>query len=109
MSATTEIKKICRQIVDNFQPQKIILFGSNASGESSADSDIDLLVVMPFDGRGVEQAIKIRQCVSSKMPIDLIVRTSKQIQERIGLEDFFIKEIVERGKVLYEADNARMG
>lgn len=108
MSAESEVKKICRQIVDNFQPQKIILFGSNASGKSGADSDIDLLIVMPFDGRNVEQAIKIRQCVSSKMPLDLIVRTSKQIQERIKLEDFFIKEIVERGKVLYEADNARM-
>jgi len=109
MSVASEIKKVCRQIVDNFQPQKIILFGSNANGKRGEDSDIDLLVVMPFDGRNVEQAVKIRQCVSSKIPLDLIVRTSNQIQERIALEDFFIKEIIERGKVLYEADNAGMG
>jgi predicted nucleotidyltransferase len=103
-----EIQNLCRQIVENFNPQKIILFGSHAYDEPSSDSDVDLLVVMDFDGRGVEQAIKIRQSISGKMALDLLVRTPAQIEERLSLGDFFVKEITERGRVLYEADNAGM-
>lgn len=103
-----EIQSLCRQIVDNFNPQKIILFGSHAYGKPNTDSDVDLLVVMDFDVRNVEQAVKIRQKISSKMPLDLLVRTPNQIEERLNLGDFFIEEITGRGKILYEADNSRM-
>ncbi len=50
MNVKSEIKNLCRQIVENFNPQKIILFGSHAYGKPNADSDVDLLVVMPFEG-----------------------------------------------------------
>lgn len=108
MKIKAEIKNLCRQIVENFQPQKIILFGSHAYGKPNADSDVDLLVVMSFECRSVEQAIKIRQRIYPKMPLDLLARTPAQIKERLSLGDFFIKEIIERGKVLYESENARM-
>jgi predicted nucleotidyltransferase len=106
MRVNAEIKNLCRQIVEKFQPEKIILFGSYAYGKPNADSDVDLLVVMPFEGRTVNQAIKIRQNISGKMPLDLLVRTPGQIKERLSLGDFYIREIIERGKVLYESGNA---
>ena len=109
MKINAQIKNLCRQIVENFQPQKIILFGSHAYGKPNADSDVDLLVVMPFECRSVEQAIKIRQSVYPEMPLDLLARTPAQIEERIGMGDFFIKEIIERGKILYESEDAGMG
>jgi len=103
-----EIQNLCRQIVENFNPQKVILFGSHAYGKPSEDSDVDLLVVMPFEGRNHEQVVKIRQKIKTSVPLDLLVRTSEQVRERIEMEDFFMREIAERGKVLYEADNAGM-
>ncbi len=108
MKINDEIENLCRQIVEGFNPQKIILFGSHAYGEPNADSDVDLLVVMPFDCRSVEQAIKIRQGIYPRIPLDLLARTPSQIEERLGLGDFFIKEIIECGKVLYESENAGM-
>ena len=106
MKVNAQIKNLCRQIVENFHPQKIILFGSHAYGKPNADSDVDLLVVMPFECRSVEQAIKIRQNIYLEVPLDLMARTPSQIEERIGLGDFFIKDIIERGKILYESENA---
>src|SRR4028118_330834 len=106
MKVNAQIKNLCRQIVENFHPQKIILFGSHAYGKPNADSDVDLLVVMPFECRSVEQAIKIRQNIYLEVPLDLMARTPSQIEERIGLGDFFIKDIIERSKILYESENA---
>jgi len=108
MKVDEKIKDLCRQIVENFQPEKVILFGSHAYGKPDVNSDVDLLVVMPFEGRSVRQAIKIRQNISNRMPLDLLVRTPNQIKERLRLNDFFIKEVIERGKILYESGNARM-
>lgn len=105
MDVQAYINRLCEKIVDTFRPQKVILFGSYANGVPHLDSDIDLLVVMPFSGRGHEQAVKIRRELDSTMPLDLLVRTPEQVQERIDMEDFFMREIVEQGKVLYEENN----
>ncbi len=106
MDVQAHIKNLCKQIVDSFRPHKVILFGSYAYGVPTPDSDIDLLVVMQFDGRVHEQAVKIRRDLNSTLPIDLLVRTPEQVRERVEMEDFFMREIVEQGKVLYEADDA---
>ena len=84
----------------------MILFGSYAYGLPNNDSDIDLLVVMPFEGHVHDQAVKIRRGLDSSMPLDLLVRTPEQVRDRIEMEDFFMREIVEQGNVLYEANHA---
>jgi len=58
---------------------------------------------MPFKGRPAAQATKIRSRIDTPVPLDLLVRTPKQISRRLAMGDFFISEIVERGKVVYEA------
>ncbi|HEX8639511.1 MAG TPA: nucleotidyltransferase domain-containing protein [Pyrinomonadaceae bacterium] len=103
-----KIKNVCRQIVREFQPEKIILFGSQAYGDPDSDSDTDLLVILPFEGRRTEQGIKIRQRIKSSLPLDLLIRTPKEVTESLSLGDIFIKDIIENGKVLYESDYARM-
>lgn len=105
MSVNGQIKDLCRQMVTGFNPQKIILFGSYAYGKPNEDSDLDFLVVMPFKGRSVDQAIRIRKGISTKMPLDLMVRTPLQIEKRLKLNDFFIKEAIDKGRVLYESEN----
>jgi len=100
------IKKICQRIAEEFKPEKIILFGSYAYRKPRPDSDIDLLVVMQFEEDYFIQAFKIRQQLSLSLPMDLLVRTPEQLQYRLEIGDSFMREIVERGKVMYEADHA---
>ena len=109
MVTNHQIEDFCRKIVQDFHPDRIILFGSCASGEQSADSDVDLLVIMPFEGGQSEQAIRILTRLNVLAPIDLLVRTPKQVQERLSMGDPFMHDIVERGKVMYEASDPRMG
>ena len=99
---TAEINKIIDQISKIFQPYKIILFGSHAYGNADKDSDIDLLVVMDYQGSSRKQAVSILQSIDYHIPLDLLVRTNKQIKERINAGDFFINEIMNKGKILYE-------
>lgn len=105
MNIHSQINGLCKQIVDKFKPQKVILFGSHAYGSPNEDSDVDLLVIMQFEGRSVRQAIKIRQNISSEFPLDLMVRTPEQLKRRLLLGDFFFNEIINSGKVLYESGN----
>lgn len=106
MDVQKHIRDLCKQIVDRFDPKKVILFGSYAYGVPRADSDIDLLVIMSFEGGVHDQAVKIRKNLISPMPIDLLVRTPEQLRERVEMEDFFMREIVYEGKTLYEASHA---
>src|SRR5205085_343309 len=99
------IQQICERIANRFKPEKIILFGSHAYGQPTLDSDVDLLVVMDFEGSPIQQTIKISRELGLVTPMDLLVRTPEQIQERLRIEDPFMREIVERGEVMYEADH----
>ena len=100
-----EIKELSKQIAREFQPQKIILFGSHAYGKPAWDSDVDLLVIMPFKGRPNQQAVKIRSRLKTPVALDLLVRTPQHISRRLEIGDTFMRDILEHGKVVYEAHN----
>ena len=91
-----------RHVVAQFKPEKVILFGSYAYGTPKPESDVDLLVVMNTSLKEVEQAIQIRQSIRSRMALDLLVHTPKKLEQRLKLGDFFLREITQRGNVLYE-------
>jgi predicted nucleotidyltransferase len=97
------IKKLCKQIASEFNPEKIILFGSQAYGKPTAESDIDLLVVMSYEGTPFRQAGEILKRLQVWMPVDLIVRSAEEIEERLKIGDQFMREILDHGKVMYEA------
>jgi predicted nucleotidyltransferase len=100
-----EIRDLTSQIAREFSPDRIILFGSHAYGQPGNDSDVDILVVLPFEGKPVRKAIEIRNKVNAGLPLDLIVRTPEQLAERVAQNDWFIREILERGRTLYEANH----
>jgi predicted nucleotidyltransferase len=104
----TVIRRFARQVAERFQPHKIILFGSHAYGAPHADSDVDILVIMPVRNQ-LDQAFKIHSTLLPPFPLDIIVRTPKNLQWRLEEHESFHTEIVTRGKVLYEKVNARMG
>ena len=88
-----------------FSPDRVLLFGSYASGDPTPDSDVDILVVMPHAKKGWQIATEIRTRAKPPFACDLLVRTPGQIRDRIELGDCFIKEIIEKGIPLYEAPN----
>src|SRR6202795_2676038 len=90
------IRRYARAIADEFQPDKIILFGSYAYGTPHADSDVDLLVVMPAPNQHT-QAVRIRWRLAAPFPMDLLVRTPKQMMQRLKDGESFLTEIVSKG------------
>ena len=96
------IEAVVRQIAERFQPERIILFGSYAYGQPGPGSDLDLLVVMDTSLKEVEQAVRICREIDYHFGLDLIVRTPATLSRRLALGDPFIREAVQKGKVLYE-------
>ena len=104
--SSRSILAFARQIAKQFNPHKIILFGSYAYGVPTEDSDVDILVIMPFEGRNPQKATEIWMATKPKFPIDIMVRKPAEIKKRLRMGDFFLREITEKGKVLYEAVDA---
>ena len=102
----TAIKEFCERVGKEFRPRRIILFGSYAYGKPTEDSDVDLLVVMPFQGNGMRKAVEIETKIPPRFPLDLVVRSPRQMRSRLALHDFFLQEVVEKGKLLYESPDA---
>jgi uncharacterized protein len=98
------VEEFAQRIAREFHPQRIILFGSHARGNTGPDSDVDLLVIMPTDGKTrYEQAFEIRQKVTADFPLDLLVRTPEEVQERMGMNDWFMHDVMREGITLYAA------
>jgi uncharacterized protein len=97
------IHDVCRRIGEEFRPERIVLFGSYARGNPTADSDVDLLVIMPLEGRPVDTSVAIRLRIRPPFPLDLLVRSPAAIRERLALGDSFLQRVLDEGDVLYEA------
>jgi uncharacterized protein len=104
-----QINHLTQQIVEIADPEKIILFGSYAYGQPTEDSDLDVMVVLPFTGHWAYKAVEIRQRLPLyNFSLDLLTRTSSQVNDRLAIGDPFIQAIVEQGRILYESANARV-
>ena len=97
-----QINAVVQKIVDEFKPEKVILFGSYAYGKPNIDSDVDMLIVAESAERPPQRATRAYRAVHGKtFPMDIIVRTPQELAHRLAIGDFFIREIIERGRVLY--------
>ncbi len=102
-----DIKRYCDAIAREFQPQRIVVFGSYAYGQPTPDSDVDVMVVMPFSKRSrVRPSLEIRRRISAGFPVDILVRAPEEITRRLQWGDSFITEVMTHGKVMYEADHS---
>jgi len=96
-----------QKIANHFGPDKIILFGSFAWGIPGPDSDVDLLIV-----KETEDTRKLAREMDGFLfprpfPIDLIVFNPDQVEQRRQMGDFFMEDILNRGKVLYDRKTQR--
>jgi len=109
----TERKRIPQDVIDNliveiaktFKPQRIILFGSYASGNPRPESDIDLLVVIEEERKGERQSLAIRRHLGVMFGLDIIVYSPEKLEERVQKGDWFLREVLDTGKVVYERIN----
>ncbi|SRR6266487_711298 len=95
-----------KRIVAELKPEKIILFGSYAYGNPTPDSDVDLFVVIETDGKYKEIYRAVSKLLYPRQfPVDIIIKTPKEVEEALqgGVDNgFFIREIIKKGKVLYD-------
>jgi predicted nucleotidyltransferase len=108
------LRNMTRLIVEEFQPEKIILFGSYAYGQPEFHSDIDLLVVTNRHRRkSVFERDRLVAKVArpSGVAMDVIVRSPAELAYRLKIGDPFFREVMKKGQVLYERSQAcrRMG
>ena len=103
-----DIQRVAGNIARQFQPDRIMLFGSYAYGRPTEHSDVDLVILMTGN-RVHDRGILIRERIEFGFPVDLLVRSPAEFKRRIAMGDCFLREIQEKGKILYEAPDARVG
>lgn len=94
-------RRICEQI----RPEKILLFGSYASGRPRKDSDIDLLIVWDTDGTRTQRYQAVSRAIGARRyPVDIVIKTPAQMRRRAHWVDPFFHEVMTKGIVLYDRD-----
>jgi uncharacterized protein len=97
-----EIERITAQIIQKYAPERIILFGSAARGESGLDSDADFLIIKKDTPLyGADRIRELSGIIERDIPIDLLIYRPEEIEKRMEMGDPFLKAILEEGKVLY--------
>jgi uncharacterized protein len=109
MITESAIQEAVAVIVRDFQPERVILFGSYAYGAPSPDSDVDFLVILPFSGKSLRQSVAILERIDGKFPVDVLARRPDDTARRYAEGDPLIREALDRGRVLYECTRAGMG
>lgn len=99
-----QIRALSDRIAREFEPERIILFGSHARHRATPDSDVDLLVLLDYQGRPLDVSLDILRRVRPTFPIDLLVRRPGDTERRYAEGDPLIREAIDGGTVLYERD-----
>ncbi|MEW5693237.1 MAG: nucleotidyltransferase domain-containing protein [Candidatus Hydrogenedentota bacterium] len=97
------IQRLVKKIRQKYRPKKIILFGSYAYGNPTEESDIDLFIIKETNKRRIERFCEVMKIVSDikGIAIQPVVFTKNELNKRLKIGDDFVKEILEKGKVLY--------
>ena len=105
-SVVAALPEVIERLATQLQPERVILFGSYAYGTPTPDSDVDLLVVLDTNASATERYLAVSRLLYPRpFPVDILVRTPDEIEQALRTNDFFIKEILSQGRVLYERTN----
>ncbi|PYV16205.1 MAG: hypothetical protein DMG21_12470 [Acidobacteria bacterium] len=97
-----DISRLSEKIAREFRPERVILFGSHAQGNPRPDSDVDLLVILPFEGRNFWKSLEILNRIDPPFSVDLLARRPDDTARRYAEGDPLIREALDHGKILYE-------
>ena len=99
----TELDGLLKRLVEHIQPEKVVLFGSYADDTATADSDIDLLVIVESELRRDRRQEAISQALRPRrVPVDILAYTPEEVRQCLASPDSFVHHILTTGKVLYE-------
>ena len=99
----SKLKDVTDRIVEAFDPDRIIIFGSHAYGQPTPDSDVDLLIIMDSDERPAARTAQVSRALRPRpFPMDILVRNPDEIERRLEMGDYFIRQVLEQGRVIYE-------
>lgn len=97
----SEINKIKQILIDKYKPERIILFGSFASGRVHRFSDVDLVAIKNTDKRFYDRIGEVTALIPHNLPVDILVYTPEEFIQMVN--NYFIKnEVIKKGKILYE-------
>jgi len=96
-----ELKRIVDRIVQEYSPERIILFGSLSKKNIQDPGDIDLIIIKSTDQNPWERAASVDKIMEHKVPLDILVYTPEEIRQRLAMHDEFVAEFDEKGKVIY--------
>ncbi len=98
-----EIQNILEQLIHQYKPEKVILFGSLANGIINQGTDIDLFIIKTdVPALGVDRIRQLDAIINYRLATDFIVYKPQEVEQRLQMEDPFVKNIIEEGKVLYD-------
>jgi predicted nucleotidyltransferase len=102
---TQALDQILATLITEYEPEKIILFGSLATGEVHEWSDIDLAIIKDTLKRFVERSEEVALLCLASVGVDYLVYTPNEFEQMIAdNHPFIVREIIEKGKVLYERE-----
>lgn len=108
MVAMSDIQTVVDRIAEAYDPECVVLFGSYARGTATSDSDVDLLVILAFEGKPFWKSLEITNHVNPPFAVDLLARRPDDTQRRYAQGDPLIREALDQGRVLYERSRARV-
>jgi len=103
MRRREDIQRVVDTLARQFKPQRVILFGSQARGDATDDSDVDLLIVLAFSDSPYRMTSAMLRAIRPAFGFDLIPRTPDDVAARYAQGDPMIREAIDQGIVLYEA------
>jgi len=96
------LKDISSRLIREYDPDKIILFGSRAEGKDNEDSDVDLVIVKETEKRPLDRRIEVETLLADRaVPIDIVVYTPDEMRNLYSMGSPFVEEVVEKGRLLY--------
>jgi len=96
-----QITAVVQQIEERYKPEKIILYGSSITGKATVNSDVDLLIIKNTKRRFIDRISDVLLCCDYNLPLEPLVYTPREIEKNLKAGDFFIRDILKRGKVVY--------
>ena len=99
----SNVEAVLQRLIDAYDPERVILFGSHATGAAERESDIDLLIVKETDRRPTDRRIEVERLLSDRrIPLDILVYTPQELRDLYDAGSPFVEDVIETGRVLYK-------